>query len=289
MNLLVGILPAILWGICPLASTKIGGEPINQLVGACYGQALVGLIAYLIFRPTITSADWFWCFLGGFAWSIAQLMQFMSFNALNVSRAMPISTGLQLIEVPLIGVIFWGNWGTPLEKVIGFSALLLLIIGISMTSVQDHNQLDKHLNYKSGLFLLIFGSFGYVASSVFPRIPGASGIAGTFPESIGMFSAGLVIGAYLQSKHRQPIILKPVTFENIVYGLFGCVGNIFYITSLELNGVSNAYTLTQLNVVVSTLGGIFLLHERKDKREFIYTMLGLVLVLIAAVMIAKIS
>ena len=289
MNLLIGFLPALLWGISPIVSTKTGGKPINQMLGAGYGQFIIGIICFLIFRPAINLTDFIWCFLGGAAWSIAQLTQFMSFRKLNVSRAMPISTGLQIIEATLAGVIFWGDWGTLMEKLIGFVSIILLILGISFTSVHDRTPINQHLDYRSGLWLLFVGSFGYTACSVFPKIPNVNGITGTLPQGFGMFAGALLIGSLYQLKHHQSIIFSKKTWENLTYGFFGALGGIFYMTSLKLNGAANAFPLTQLNVVVSTLGGVIFLHERKDHKELSFTVAGLVVIMIAAFMIARLS
>lgn len=45
------------------------------------------------------------------------------------------------------------------------------------------------------------------------------------------------------------------------------------------------YTLSQLNVVVSTIGGLLLLHEMKTKKELKFTLGGLLLVVAGAIMI----
>ena len=287
MNILIAILPALFWGMGPILATLMGGKPINQVVGTGYGQLVIGLVLYLVFRPTITFNDFIWVFLGGVLWSIAQLMQFTSFKQLNVSVAMPISTGLQLIEIPLAGVIFWGEWASPINKLIGFLAIVILIIGISMTSVNDSVQGRKHMDYKNGLVMLIVGSFGYTACSVFPRIPNASGMVGLLPQTIGMFLGAAAMGIYFQAKRHQKIMLSKTAFKNMIVGLLGGVGTYLYLTSLKLNGVATSFPLTQMNVVVSTIGGIFILHERKDHREMTYTVIGLVLIIIAAVMIGR--
>ena len=288
MNILIAILPALFWGFGPILATLMGGKPIHQVVGTGYGQLVIGVILYLLIRPAITLNDFVWLFLGGALWSIAQLMQFTSFKQLNVSVAMPISTGLQLIEIPLAGVIFWGEWAAPADKWIGFVAIILLIIGISMTSVNDHLSTD-HMDYKGGLTMLIVGSFGYTACSVFPRIPNANGIVGLLPQTLGMFLGAAVMGLIFQCKHHQNIMLNRSTIKNMVVGLFGGLGTFLYLVSLKENGVATSFPLTQLNVVVSTLGGIFILHEHKDHKELSYTLAGLVIIIVAAVMIGHIS
>ncbi|GLB46111.1 glucose uptake protein [Philodulcilactobacillus myokoensis] len=304
MNILIALFPALVWGAGPIIATIVGGKPINQLLGTGYGQMIVGVILYLIFRPEMTLSAFFWCFLGGALWSIAQLMQFTSFVEMDVSTAMPVSTGLQLIEIPLSGVIFWGEWASGQSKLIGFLSIVLLIVGITFTSLRSKRNQNsapkKKMNYKKGMLMLLIGSFGYTACSVFPRIPNASGMTGLLPQTLGMFFGGVVLAAIMNHRNSnvsgssngaaaKPIWYDKWTKESITIGLLGGLGTLAYLTSLKLNGVATSFPLTQLNVVVSTIGAIVILHEHKTHQELTFTLVGLIMIMIAAFMIAKIS
>lgn len=289
MQIFIAILPSILWGIGPILYTLIGGKPIQQLVGSTYGQLITGLIIYLCYMPSINGSQFFWPFIGGLAWSIAQLMQLISFKQLNVSLAMPISTGLLLIEIPLIGVMFDGDWSTSLEKILGFGALFVLLIGIIMTNFQDKksDQLNhRHLDYKGGLTRLIVGSFGYTACSVFPKITNAPGTVGVLPQSLGMCLGGVLLAFYFQHKQQINMLTAQVTMKNIFVGMLGGLGTLFYLISLQVLGPATSFPLTQMNVVVSTLGGIFILKEHKDHKELSFIVAGLILIVAANTLIA---
>ncbi|MCT6859533.1 MAG: GRP family sugar transporter, partial [Apilactobacillus sp.] len=60
-------------------------------------------------------------------------------------------------------------------------------------------------------------------------------------------------------------------------------------TSLKLNGVANAFPLTQMNVVVSTLGGLIILKENKNRKEIIFTVIGLIMIVVAAILIGHLE
>ena len=51
------------------------------------------------------------------------------------------------------------------------------------------------------------------------------------------------------------------------------------------NGLALGFTLTQMNVVIATLGGLLFLREEKTKKELFLTLLGLVLVVLGGVLI----
>lgn len=288
MNLLIAIIPAFLWGISPVITTKIGGTAADQVVGACYGEFTMGLVILFLYRPSISYEDFKWCFFAGLAWTFGQLMQFQSFKVLNVSRAMSVSTGMQLILAPLAGVIFWHEWNTTHDQLLGWFSILLLIIGITLTSIHQEKS-KKQLNYRQGLPLLIFSGFLFTVVNIFPKIPNANGIIGTFPQTLGDMVSALIVAIFVSVKHHHQIMFKRVTVDNMIFGLLDAFGTIFYITSLKLNGAANAFPLTQLDVVVSSLGGILLLHEHKNKKEMVFTLIGLFIIISAAFMIASLS
>lgn len=51
----------------------------------------------------------------------------------------------------------------------------------------------------------------------------------------------------------------------------------------QANGVTIAYILTQLNVVIATLGAIFILHEKKTPYQMCATYIGLALIVEASI------
>lgn len=290
LNIIIAILPSLLFGISPIIATKVGGKAINQLIGTSYGQLIIGSSVYMFVDPKISINDFLWCFIGGLCWSIAQLTQFMSFEKMNVSRAMPISTGLQLIEIPLIGVIFWGDWSNFNGKILGFISILILIIGIILTSYKDKNNddLNTNMNYKKGLFLLISGSFGFTIANIAPKISNTSGMSGILPLTLGMVFGGLLLGTVFQIKNKEKIIISKKTFLGTLVGISAGLGSLFYLISLKLNGVATAFPLTQMNVVVSTILGVTLLKEYKNKKESVLASLGLILIVISAFIISNI-
>ncbi|AOR96768.1 putative glucose uptake protein [Bacillus subtilis] len=48
-------------------------------------------------------------------------------------------------------------------------------------------------------------------------------------------------------------------------------------------GVATSFSLSQMGIVISTLGGIFILREKKTKRQLIAIAIGIILIIAAAV------
>lgn len=121
MSILLALLPAIGLGVLPLLLGKIGGKPINNILGFGFGSLIIGLIVQLFLAHDFTTGLSFWLpFLSGVAWIVGQGGQVTSFEVMGVSRTMPISTGLQLIGTSVLGVLFFGEWSGLSSKLFGF-------------------------------------------------------------------------------------------------------------------------------------------------------------------------
>ena len=75
------------------------------------------------------------------------------------------------------------------------------------------------------------------------------------------------------------------SWQNMLTGVFFALANITVLFSNQLNGVAVGWTLSQMNVIVSTLGRLWFLHEARTHKEMKFTIIGLALVVIGAVMI----
>lgn len=77
MNILIGLIPALFWGILPLCVSKIGGKPTQQIMGTTMGVLLVGIATSLLFFPIRLDAwAFFLCFLSGASWAFGQMNQY---------------------------------------------------------------------------------------------------------------------------------------------------------------------------------------------------------------------
>jgi Putative glucose uptake permease len=131
------LLPAIAWGILPLAVAKINGKPINQIFGTALGTLIVSIGVFIVLKPSISVVSFIMAALAGGFWIIGQLGQYNAYKEIGVSQTMPISTGLQLIGTSLIGVLLFGEWASVNAKIFGAIGIILLIIGVALTGKKD--------------------------------------------------------------------------------------------------------------------------------------------------------
>lgn len=278
MSIVLMLLPALAWGILPLAVARINGKPINQIFGTAVGTLIVSVIVELIMKPSIPIVTFLLAALAGGFWIIGQLGQYNAYKAIGVSQTMPISTGLQLIGTSLIGVFLFGEWASTNAKIFGFLGIILLIIGVFLTAKKD--QKTSGNNQTGTLVMLILTTIGFLVYNSIPKAMTSSGLAIFFPESVGMVVAVLLYILFT----RQPQVLKAKSsWQSLIAGFVFSIASITYILSVRDNGVNSAFVVSQLSVVISTIGGMVFLHETKSKNELRLTILGLILIVIGAV------
>ncbi|WP_281828683.1 MULTISPECIES: GRP family sugar transporter [Lactobacillus] len=284
MNIVYMLLPALAWGILPLAVARINGKPINQIFGTTVGTLIVGLIT-LPFIKAATALDgktFLMAALAGAFWVVGQLGQYTGYAKIGVSETMPISTGLQLIGTSLVGVVIFGEWASTNAKIWGFIGIALLIVGAILTSVSDSGTSEgSEKNQVGTIIMLVCTTLGFIIYNAIPRALSASGLAIFFPESVGMVVAVLI---YLLFTKQMKEIKSKSSWQSLLAGFIFSIAATTYILSVKDNGVNMAFVVSQLSVVISTLGGMIFLHEKKSKKAIFFTITGLILIFAGAIL-----
>lgn len=279
MNILIALIPALGWGSMPIITGKVGGSPVNQIFGIGAGASIIGLLAFIFTRPTVSLTAFALAILCGALWTIGQIGQFISFKRIGVANTVPLSTVFQLIGNSIIGMTMFGDWAGARSKVIGIAALIVVVIGVLFTSVSD--QKGQSITARDVIFLLCT-TIGFWVYSSFPNIAiikEQSGNGIFLPEMLGILLGALIYGFFTDRK----AFTQRAQYMNILGGLAWGIAGFAYIFSAQANGNTSAFIWTQLNVVIATFGGIIILHEHKSKRELKYTILGILLIVAGSV------
>ncbi|TSO26532.1 GRP family sugar transporter [Lactobacillus sp. LL6] len=287
--LLIGLGPLIGWGFFPTIASKIGGKPVNQIIGAAFGTFIFALIYDLIQGLGLPSgASLMWSIISGIGWASAQIITFYSFTLVGSSRAMPITTAFQLLGASLWGVFALGDWPSLPDKLIGFIALVLIIIGAWMTTWTEKKTAEGSSKLKKAVIVLLIGEIGYWAYSAAPQAAHIDGSRAFLPQSIGMCIVAIVYAIFLWFKNRDEkfALAEAVSYKQIISGFFFAFAALTYLISAQpnMNGLATGFILSQTSVVLATLTGIWMLHETKTKKEMVITVLGLILIIAAAAM-----
>lgn len=254
----------------------------HQILGTVLGAFIFGAAVTLIKRPSFNATTFILAMLAGAAWVIGQVGQYYSYSKVGVSETMPISTGLQLIGVPLVGVLIFGEWASTQAKLFGFLGILALVIGVAFTSLTDKGTSEGgKKNQTTTMIVLVLTTLGYITSSSIPKALKGDSIMIFFAETIGMLGAAIV---YLIATKQTQVFKEKESYQVIPAGVIYAIAALAYIVSVKMNGVNLAFVMSQLCVVISTLGGILFLHEKKTQKGLVYTVIGLILIVAGAVL-----
>ncbi|MDR0127722.1 RhaT/GlcU family sugar-proton symporter [Priestia megaterium] len=275
MDILLAILPAIFWGSIVLFNVKLGGGPYSQTLGTTIGALIFSAVIYFVVHPVLTPLIFIVGIVSGLFWAVGQSNQLKTIDYIGVSKTMPISTGMQLVTTSLFGVIVFHEWSTT-TVILGVLALIFIVIGIVLTSLESEKNPEQSGQFKKGIITLVISTIGYLVYVVVARLFNVDGWSALFPQAIGMLIGGLI----LTYKHKP---FNKYAIRNIIPGLIWAAGNMFLFISQPKVGVATSFSLSQMGIVISTLGGIFLLGEKKTKRQLISITIGIVLIILGGV------
>lgn len=281
--LLIGLGPLIGWGLFPTIASKFGGKPVNQIIGATVGTLIFAFVFFISTGHGFpTGMDLFFALLSGAGWSFGQIMTFKAFEYVGSSRAMPVTTAFQLLGASLWGVFALGNWPGVTNKIIGFLALVVILIGAWMTVWSEHPEATNKNLLRKAVVILIIGEIGYWLYSAAPQATDIGGKAAFLSQAIGMVIVAVIYGL-MKMKNGNPFTNK-VTWLQIISGFFFAFAALTYLISAQpnMNGLATGFVLSQTSVVLATLTGIYFLNQRKTSKEMLVTVIGLVLILVAA-------
>ena len=282
MEIIVALIPMFAWGSIALVSGKMGGSANQQTLGMTIGALFFSVIVFLIVQPMINSQMIVIGILSGLFWSVGQNQQFHGMKYLGVSVGLPVSTGMQLIVNTIAGAVFFHEWTGSRDFLLGFIALALLVFGAYLTARQDDDSGVKMTNtmfdFNKGLRALVVSTIGYGAYTIIINAVGLDPMGIILPQSIGMLF-GASFFAFKKVK------LDRYVWRNMSCGLLWGAGNICLLLTMRQIGLAISFSLSQMGIIISTLGGIYLLGERKSKKEMRDVIIGCLFVILGGILL----
>ena len=196
MDIFLAVLPAVFWGSIVLFNVKLGGGPYSQTLGTTLGALIFSIGVFIFTQPSITPFVFIIGVVSGLFWALGQANQLKSIDLIGVSKTMPISTGLQLVSTTLFGVIVFKEWSTTTSIILGVLAIIFIIIGIILTSLQSKEEQaaeETKGNFKKGIVILLISTFGYLVYVVVIRLFNVDGWTALLPQAIGMVIGGILL------------------------------------------------------------------------------------------------
>lgn len=282
MEILVALVPMFAWGSIGLVSGKIGGSANQQTLGMTIGALIFSIIVFFIVQPAISIQMSIVGILSGLFWSVGQNQQFQGMKNLGVSVALPVSTGMQLVVNTVAGAVFFHEWKSSRDFILGFIALGFLIMGSYLTARQDDESdvktTNTMLNFNKGFRALLVSTVGYGFYTIIINAAGLDPMGIILPQSIGML-VGASFFAFRKVKINRHVWL------NMSCGLLWGIGNICMLLTMRRLGLAISFSLSQMGIIISTLGGIYILGERKSKKEMRYVVFGCLFVILGGILL----
>ncbi|WP_210367314.1 GRP family sugar transporter [Bacillus sp. REN3] len=277
-GILLALIPAVAWGSLVFFSNKLGGDEDSQTLGTTVGALIFAIAMYIYKGPDLSVLIWIVGFISGLFWSLGQKNQFGAVRYLGVAKTVPMSTGLQLLGTTFFGVAIFHEWETKFTILIGVAALACIIAGALIISFNKSADDDGTKNMKKGLLVLLLSTVGFVTYVVLIRWFEIDGWSAILPQAVGMVSGGLLLTIKDKPYNKYAV-------RNILTGLLWGTGNLGLLLALPKIGVATSFSLSQTGIVISTIGGLFFLDERKSKKQVWLVLLGCILIIAGGVLL----
>ena len=285
-SILIGLIPALGWGFQGIVMQKIGGTTANKQMGmvltALVMSIFVALVDPIVWSPALIAA----AAVNGIPWAIAQILQIKSFDYLGVSRAMPLTAGMQLILTSIIGAFCFGEWPQAWQMGVGFAGIALIIVGTVLTTyTEDGQETTSKEDIRKGVIITAISSVLYVAYATAARFFNVDSFQILLPQALFMLAATVVIAIFVSKRDsvdgvfgRTEGVFGIKSWQNMLTGILWSVANIAVLFSNQVNGVAVGWTLANMNLIFATLGGLFILHEKKTPKELKFVIAGMILI-----------
>ncbi|MDF7626343.1 GRP family sugar transporter [Leuconostocaceae bacterium ESL0723] len=306
--LLLALLPALFWGSTGIISTKMGGNAAQQTLGMTFGALLFGLGTMLFYvLPKgiyFGSRIWVVGVLSGLVWAVGTAFQFLGNKEMGVSISMPLSTAGQIVMNALLAATLLGEWENGKMWLIGLVSIAVVVLGATFISMPDKRLDGVGTVTPKGMLYIVISTIGYMFYFILPNYLAKLGYispqikeagrgvdymtAIVAPQAIGQVLGAFIIAIFVLKSGS--IMFEKPTWKNMATGLAWALGNIFMFISTADPAVGQtiATTFSQLGIIVSAFGGVYILHERKTHRQMIYILLGTILVIVGAIIIGNI-
>ncbi len=286
IDILWALVPSILFGLQTTITGAVKTTDQQRVLGLTMGGFIFALAVTPFLGVQWNVRDVIVAFVTGLIVGWGLVDQVAAFNVLGVSRTMPVSTGGQLAAISLGGVLLFGEWRHGGALPVGATAIIVLILGIWFVSRTEEGSDTKNLDWARGTRLLMTSTFAFSSYVLIGRAFGLDGPSILLPQSTGYFLVALI--AYAVDARRKgdeaPKLVSLPMAQMTALGLMWGAAVVLLQVGAGRVGVATGFTLSQLGILISTPLGILWLGEHRAGRELRWTVIGVALVIVGAVL-----
>ncbi len=286
IDILWALVPSILFGLQTTITGAVKTTDQQRVLGLTMGGFIFALAVTPFLGVQWNVRDVIVAFVTGLIVGWGLVDQVAAFNVLGVSRTMPVSTGGQLAAISLGGVLLFGEWRHGGALPVGATAIIVLILGIWFVSRTEEGSDTKNLDWARGTRLLMTSTFAFSSYVLIGRAFGLDGPSILLPQATGYFLVALI--AYAVDTRRKgdeaPKLVSLPMAQMTALGLMWGAAVVLLQVGAGRVGVATGFTLSQLGILISTPLGILWLGEHRVGRELCWTVIGVALVIVGAVL-----
>lgn len=286
IDILWALVPSILFGLQTTITGAVKTTDQQRVLGLTMGGFIFALAVTPFLGVQWNVRDVIVAFVTGLIVGWGLVDQVAAFNVLGVSRTMPVSKGGQLAAISLGGVLLFGEWRHGGALPVGATAIIVLILGIWFVSRTEEGSDTKNLDWARGTRLLMTSTFAFSSYVLIGRAFGLDGPSILLPQATGYFLVALI--AYAVDARRKgdeaPKLVSLPMAQMTALGLMWGAAVVLLQVGAGRVGVATGFTLSQLGILISTPLGILWLGERRAGRELRWTVIGVALVIVGAVL-----
>lgn len=320
MYFLIALLPALLYGSMGVILMKLGGDSRQQTVGLAAGSVTVAGILALALGVDSSPRSMLIALAAGIVVGLAIYFQLRGFHKIGVSRVMPLTTGGQLIGISLIGVFVFGEWRGSIALPVGLFGLLLVVVGVVLTTWEEKDEdegaqdvfaapydpvpiVDQEDNsgstvapakistrpeqWASGVFDTIVSTAFFIAFPIIIRYWEIDPLRSFIFQALGIaiVSVILTFPVFTPALGPKDNRWSKYTLRAMLPGAMWGVGVVIMQFSQITVGVAVGFSLSQLSVIISTFGGIWVLGEKRTHKEMVTIAIGVLVLVAGALML----
>ena len=291
MWFVVAFLPSVAFGSMSLLTMVLRGNERQQTMGMIMGGFLVSVVLLPFLGVPSSLLHWVIGFVAGVMLAVGIHFQIQCFHVIGVSRTMPVSTASQLILMSLLGVLLLGEWRSPGALPLGMLAMALLVVGVVLITwtqkrpdtVDEENKLD----WPRGVLYLVISTLPLVGYLILLRWFEVDALEGFFPVLVGTLVAAFVLTmpqftpalGGVDTRWNRDILWQ------LIPGVLWGTGLVVMQYMSQKVGVATGFTLSQLGMIISTVGGIIILKEHRTRKELWVVAAGIAFLVTGAILI----
>ncbi len=317
MYFALALVPAFLYGSMGIILLKVGGDARQHTLGVALGSFVSATVLALVLGLDTDSTSILVAFCAGIVVGLASYLQISAFHKIGVSRVMPLTTGGQLLGISLLGILLFGEWLGSAALPVGLVGLALIILGVMLTSWQQKptggfdeggdvvavpydpvavaapgkgspTPVDtRPKQLVSGLIDTGLSTLFYIAFPIIIRYWEVDPLRSFFYQAFGILLVGFIVSFPFFTKQlgRVDTRWSKYTLAAMIPGGMWGLGVVIMQFSQVKVGVAVGFSLSQLSVIIATFGGIWILGEKRTRKEMVAISLGVLVLVVGALLL----